>query len=290
MFERFTDRARRVVVLAQEEARGLNHGFIGTEHLLLGLIAEGEGIGGKVLADLGADLAAVRRSVVDLVGEGKQDPGPGNIPFTPRAKQALELAFRESLQLGHNYIGTEHVLLGILREGQGVGAQLITRLGTSIHDVRTAVIQRLAGFAVQPGGVTKPPTDLSPALASALELAATRAGSGTTVGTHHVLSVFADWEDVAANQILRAGGFDRTRLERAMEEWDVADTRDETVEAWSQRVTQVEAGDDALTLRVLDADLSKRIAAALAQDDAAVRAAFGRAVRELERGLPPTST
>src|ERR1700744_1396806 len=122
MFERFTDRARRVVVLAQEEARMLNHNYIGTEHILLGLIHEGEGVAAKALESLGISLEAVRQQVEEIIGQGQQAPS-GHIPFTPRAKKVLELSLREALQLGHNYIGTEHILLGLIREGEGVAAE-----------------------------------------------------------------------------------------------------------------------------------------------------------------------
>ncbi len=128
MFERFTDRARRVVVLAQEEARMLNHNYIGTEHILLGLIHEGEGVAAKALESLGISLDAVREQVQDIIGQGQQPP-TGHIPFTPRAKKVLELSLREALQLGHNYIGTEHILLGLIREGEGVAAQVLVKLG-----------------------------------------------------------------------------------------------------------------------------------------------------------------
>ena len=142
MFERFTDRARRVVVLAQEEARMLNHNYIGTEHILLGLVHEGEGIASRALLSLNISLDAVRRQVEEVIGRGGSPPG-GHIPFTPRAKKVLELSLREALQLGHNYIGTEHILLGVIREGEGVGAQVLTRLGASLERVRQAVIHLL---------------------------------------------------------------------------------------------------------------------------------------------------
>src|SRR5271166_2909835 len=183
MFERFTDRARRVVILAQEEARMLNHNYIGTEHILLGLIYEGEGIAAKSLESLGISLAGVRSQVVEIIGRGKQvrldpiasevedssaeereavpDPiaievedssaeereaASGHIPFTPRAKKVLELALREALQLGHNYIGTEHILLGLIREGEGVAAQVLVKLGAELTRVRQQVIQLLSGY------------------------------------------------------------------------------------------------------------------------------------------------
>jgi ATP-dependent Clp protease ATP-binding subunit ClpC len=146
MFERFTDRARRVVVLAQEEARGLNHNYIGTEHILLGLIHEGEGVAAKALQDLGIGLDQVREQVVEIIGQGQSAPS-GHIPFTPRAKKVLELSLREALQLGHNYIGTEHILLGLIREGEGVAAQVLQKLGADLPKVRQTVIQLLSGGA-----------------------------------------------------------------------------------------------------------------------------------------------
>ena len=155
MFERFTDRARRVVVLAQEEARMLNHNYIGTEHILLGLIHEGEGVAAKGLESLGISLEGVRAQVEEIIGQGQQAPS-GHIPFTPRAKKVLELSLREALQLGHNYIGTEHILLGLIREGEGVAAQVLVKLGADLNRVRQQVIQLLSGYqgkeAVQTGG------------------------------------------------------------------------------------------------------------------------------------------
>jgi ATP-dependent Clp protease ATP-binding subunit ClpC len=145
MFERFTDRARRVVVLAQEEARMLNHNYIGTEHILLGLIHEGEGVAAKALESLGISLDAVRGQVEEIIGQGQAAP-TGHIPFTPRAKKVLELSLREALQLGHNYIGTEHILLGLIREGEGVAAQVLQKLGADLNRVRQQVIQLLSGY------------------------------------------------------------------------------------------------------------------------------------------------
>ncbi len=160
MFEKFTDKARRVVVLAQEEAKMLNHNYIGTEHLLLGLIHEGEGVAAKSLEALGISLDAVREQVQEIIGQGQQAP-TGHIPFTPRAKKVLELSLREALQLGHSYIGTEHLLLGLIREGEGVAAQVLTKLGADTNRVRQQVIQLLSGFqgkeSVQVGGETNAP-------------------------------------------------------------------------------------------------------------------------------------
>ena len=145
MFERFSDRARRVVVLAQEEARMLEHNYIGTEHLLLGLIHEGEGTAARSLRALGIDLETVRGEVEALIGRGQQ-PVKGHIPFTPRAKKALELALREMVHLGHDYIGTEHLLLGLVREGNGVAAQVLRQRGLELNQVRQEVIGQLHGY------------------------------------------------------------------------------------------------------------------------------------------------
>ena len=145
MFERFTDRARRVVVLAEEEARMLNHNYIGTEHILLGLIGEGEGVAAKALESLGVSLAVVRQQVEEIIGQGEQALSE-SIPFTPRAKKVFELSLRESLQLGHQYVGTEHILLALIREGDGVAAQVLVKLGADLNRVRQQVIQLLHGY------------------------------------------------------------------------------------------------------------------------------------------------
>lgn len=151
MFERFTDRARRVIVLAQEEARMLNHNYIGTEHILLGLIHEGEGVAAKALESMGISLDAVRQEVEEIIGQGSQ-PTTGHIPFTPRAKKVLELSLREGLQMGHKYIGTEFLLLGLIREGEGVAAQVLVKLGADLPRVRQQVIQLLSGYEGGQGG------------------------------------------------------------------------------------------------------------------------------------------
>ncbi|WP_104181117.1 ATP-dependent Clp protease ATP-binding subunit [Arthrobacter sp. B0490] len=163
MFERFTDRARRVVVLAQEEARMLNHNYIGTEHILLGLIHEGEGVAAKALESLSISLGAVREQVQEIIGQGQQAPS-GHIPFTPRAKKVLELSLREALQLGHNYIGTEHILLGLIREGEGVAAQVLVKLGADLNRVRQQVIQLLSGYqGKEPAAAGGPQQEGTPA-------------------------------------------------------------------------------------------------------------------------------
>jgi ATP-dependent Clp protease ATP-binding subunit ClpC len=164
MFQRFTDRARRVVVLAQDEARMLGHNYIGTEHILLGLIREGDGVAAKALTAMSIGLEATRQQVESIIGRGQGAP-TGHIPFTPRAKKVLELSLREALQLGHDYIGTEHILLGLIREGDGVAAQVLAGFGADLNRVRQQVVQLLhgvpgAGFA--PGG----PDDLRERLTS----------------------------------------------------------------------------------------------------------------------------
>ena len=182
MFERFTDRARRVVVLAQEEARLLNHNYIGTEHILLGLIHEGEGVAAKALESLGISLEAVRQQVEEIIGQGGSSPS-GHIPFTPRAKKVLELSLREALQLGHNYIGTEHILLGLIREGEGVAAQVLVKLGADLSRVRQQVIQLLSGYPgpTGTGGQTQSSTG---------EKASTGGGSGDAASGSLVLDQF----------------------------------------------------------------------------------------------------
>ena len=168
MFERFTDRARRVVVLAQEEARMLSHNYIGTEHILLGLIHEGEGVAAKALESLDISLEAVRGQVEDIIGQGQQAPS-GHIPFTPRAKKVLELSLREALQLGHNYIGTEHILLGLIREGEGVAAQVLVKLGADLNRVRQQVIQLVSGFQGKEAETSGAPAESQPSTSAVLD-------------------------------------------------------------------------------------------------------------------------
>ena len=165
MFDRFTDRARRVIVLAQDEARMLNHNYIGTEHLLLGLIHEGEGVAAKALESLGISLEAVRDQVEEIIGQGQQAP-TGHIPFTPRAKKVLEYSMREALQINHPYIGTEHILLGLIREGEGVAAQVLIKLGADLNRVRSTVLQLLSGYQGKEAATAGAP-DAGPAQAAA---------------------------------------------------------------------------------------------------------------------------
>ena len=169
MFERFTDRARRVVVLAQEEARMLGHNYIGTEHILLGLIREGEGVAAKALESLGVSQEAVRQQVEVIIGQGERVVPSGHIPFTPRAKKVLELALREALQLGHNYIGTEHILLGLIREGEGVAAQVLVKLGADLNRVRQQVIQLLHGGPGKEPAAAVAPSETVPSTSLVLD-------------------------------------------------------------------------------------------------------------------------
>jgi ATP-dependent Clp protease ATP-binding subunit ClpC len=144
MFERFTDRSRRVVVLAQEEAREFNHSHIGTEHLLLGVLHEGQGLAAMVLKSLGLTLDATRDEVEAILGRGRKEQATGHIPFTPRAKKSLELSLRESLQLGSRYIGTEHLLLGLIGQDENVAIQVLRRLDVNLNDLREQVIRELS--------------------------------------------------------------------------------------------------------------------------------------------------
>ena len=207
MFERFTDRARRVVVLAQEEARLLKHNYIGTEHVLLGLIHEGEGVAAKALEQLGISLDAVRVEVEAIIGNGASSPS-GHIPFTPRAKKVLELSLREALQLGHNYIGTEHILLGLIREGQGVAAQVLAKLGADLASVRRKVIELLEGVEgtvrVEPNIEQRVPYD-------AIRLA----GDDLVGSQHYLLALFAHPQSQAA-RALQALGITRAAVEAAL--------------------------------------------------------------------------
>src|SRR5260370_27220273 len=168
MFERFTDRARRVVVLAQEEARMLHHNYIGTEHILLGLIREGDGGAAKALESLGISLEAVRQHVEEITGQGQQAPS-GQIPLTPRANKVLELSLREALQLGHNYIGTEHILLGLIREGEGVAGQVLVKLGADPNGIRQQVIQLLQGSQGQEPAAAGAPSETAPSTSVILD-------------------------------------------------------------------------------------------------------------------------
>ena len=203
MFERFTDRARRVVVLAQEEARMLNHNYIGTEHILLGLIHEGEGVASKALEQLGVSLDAVREQVQEIIGQGQQAP-TGHIPFTPRAKKVLELSLREALQLGHNYIGTEHILLGLIHEGEGVASKALESLGISLEAVREQVQEIIGQGQQAPTGHIP----FTPRAKKVLELSLREALQlgHNYIGTEHILlGLIREGEGVAAQVLIKLG-------------------------------------------------------------------------------------
>jgi ATP-dependent Clp protease ATP-binding subunit ClpC len=215
MFEKFSDRARRVVVLSQEEARLLNHNYIGTEHILLGLVHEDEGVAAGALESLNIRLDAVRREVEEIIGQGDSPPSE-HIPFTPRAKKVLELSLREAIQLGHNYIGTEHVLLGLLREGEGVACQVLVNLGASLPQVRARVLQLVAESAGErpSGWVFRPSSELAAVLDEAHRVAEARGES--EVMPIHLFLAAVEQPDGAAGRMLETVGVDPRELRREL--------------------------------------------------------------------------
>jgi len=227
MFERFTDRARASVVLAQEQARRLRHSYIGTEHLLLGLLAETDGVAAKVLGEMGVRINAVQADVAEIIGRGETVPS-GHIPFTPRAKKVLELSLREALRLGHAYIGTEHILLGIIREGEGVAAQVLVKYkGITLEAVRERVLAHLGGVGPErPRPMT---TTRTPAARDVLQAAEQLAGDAP-VGSHHLLVALVTAEGSMAANALTALGIDPTAVGAKLGELRVEDTTDVTPE------------------------------------------------------------
>jgi ATP-dependent Clp protease ATP-binding subunit ClpC len=263
MFERFTDRARRVVVLAQEEARLLSHNYIGTEHILLGLIHEQEGVAAKVLEALGISVETVRGKVESIIGAGEGTP-TGHIPFTARSKKVLELSLREALQLGHNYIGTEHILLGLIREGEGVGAQILVNLGADLSAVRGAILQQLSGTGRGPR-LTAPgfgPPRQTPAAAKAGVEARRLAGSGP-VGSHHYLLALLNDEQSVAAKALEGLGVTRQSLKEKLDAIEPAGTTDETPEEAGARRISLRVEGRLLTLEIDDADLAASLEKAM---------------------------
>jgi ATP-dependent Clp protease ATP-binding subunit ClpA len=272
MFERFTNRARHVVVMAQEEARDLQHNYIGTEHILLGLLGEPEGMAGQALTRLGFTSDGVRQEIISRVGLGKKPIG-GHIPFTPRAKKVLELGLREALQLNHNYIGTEHILLGVIREGDGVAAQILIAQAQDLLTVRMAVLDLLpagsAGSAGQGGRrwlrrrSAAPPGEeeqhggqdeevrTTPAADSSLDEAARLAG-GQPVGSHHLLLAALGDGDSAASRALAALGVDLEQARAALRDADVAGTSDEQPEDAGRRQMLIRLDGDQLTIEAAD--------------------------------------
>jgi ATP-dependent Clp protease ATP-binding subunit ClpC len=280
MFERFTTRARHVVVLAQEEARMMSHNYIGTEHVLLGLLGEPDSIGGQVLASFGMTRDGVREEVVERIGRGKSEPR-GHIPFTPRAKKTLELSLREALRLGHNYIGIEHILLGLIREGEGVAAQIM-RDHAGLPDIQAAVLAAVS--VTDPGepaegseetnavlrwlrqrlsrhGASVPfrpdlpgagqPTRGTPAVEAALQQAARLAGP-LPVGSHHLLLAALEDADSAASWALASLGVDIDELRGKLRAATVTGTTDEQPEQAGRRQMNLEVSDDSLRITLTD--------------------------------------
>jgi ATP-dependent Clp protease ATP-binding subunit ClpC len=275
MFERFTSEARRAIVLAQEEARRLQHNYIGTEHLLLGLLAEPDGIAARAAGRFGLDLTAGRNDVTEIIGIGQQRPKGGHIPFTPRAKKCLELSLREALQLGHDYIGPEHVLLGIVRESEGVAAQILVKHSGNLQAVRAAAtelmppgevgqtrrwlrrrpdVSRLSRIALQPD--IAPELRTTPAADSSLAEAARLAGQ-SPVGSHHILlASLADAESAAA-RALAGLGVDMDLVREALRNTDVTGSSDELPEEAGRRQMIVRVTGDRLTVEASDPGLIK---------------------------------
>jgi ATP-dependent Clp protease ATP-binding subunit ClpC len=288
MFERFTNRARHVVVLSQEEARLLSHNYIGTEHILLGLLGESESIGGQVLASFGFTLDNAREEVAAKVGRGKKEPS-GHIPFTPRAKKTLELSLREALAIKHNYIGTEHILLGLIREGEGVAVQIM-REHADPAEIRAAVLEAVsatgsgeAGEALEaeegaeetnavlrwlrqrltlrhqasapfrpelPGTVERPSRG-TPAVEAALEQAARLAGP-LPVGSHHLLLAALNDANSAASSALTSLGVDLNELRAKLRSARLAGTSDEQPEQAGRRQMAINVSDEMLTIVLTD--------------------------------------
>jgi ATP-dependent Clp protease ATP-binding subunit ClpA len=249
MFERFTDRARQTVVLAQEEARRLNHNYIGTEHVLLGLIHEREGVAARALMSMGVSLEAVRREIKEIIGTGDHAP-TGHIPFTPRAKKVLELSLREALQLGHNYIGTEHILLGLVREGEGVAAQVLVKLGADLDRIRKQVIILLSqGPGVE---VTGSASQRRTPAAEQVVAAAQQLAGGSPVGSHHLLEALIRSEDSAAAKVLTSVGLDADTLAAKIDEVGIEDTADLTDDEAAARRMEIRLADDEVQLVLRD--------------------------------------
>jgi ATP-dependent Clp protease ATP-binding subunit ClpA len=245
MFERFSGQARHVVVSAQEEARELDHNYIGTEHLLLGLLVASDSSASASLSALGYTLDGARASVEAMVGRGKASPR-GHIPFTPRAKKVLELSLREALQLKHNHIGTEHILLGLVREGEGRAAQILATKHP-LDRVRADVLARIesAGAGEVHAG------SRTPAAHEVLALAAELAGD-TPVGSHHILEAILQQPDSAAAKVLTDAGIDVDQLAAKLDELSTEDTADDTPEQAAARQLELSIADDGVTVVLRD--------------------------------------
>jgi len=307
MFERFTNRARRVVVLAQEQARELNHNYIGTEHLLLGLAKEDDGIAGRVLIAHGMSYDIVRQDVVDKVGIGKGDSPSGHIPFTPRAKKTLELSLREALSLHHNYIGTEHILLGLIREGEGVAAQVLAK-HADLLAIRSSVLDlvpagdpeearetfasatgRMLGMLRERLGGGRSATgeehqvSATPAADATLSEAARLAGSAP-VGSHHLLLAALADPDSAAARVLAELGVNLDQAKEALRDADVTGTSDEPPEIAGRRQMVIQVTDGLVTVVAADPAIVEAAKSALAAVNA--RAAIATAEKIAAAGQP----
>jgi ATP-dependent Clp protease ATP-binding subunit ClpA len=255
MFERFSGQARQVVVSAQEEARELDHNYIGTEHLLLGLLAISDSLASASLTALGYTHDDVQASVEAMIGRGKAPPG-GHIPFTPRAKKVLELSLREALQLKHNYIGTEHILLGLLREGEGVAAQILADKNP-LDRIRGEVLARIES----PGAREAHGAGRTPAAHDVLALAAELAGEAP-VGSHHILEAILEQPDSAAAKVLTDAGIDLDQLAAKLDEVSTEDTADDTPEQAAARQLELSVTDETVTVVLHDPrslELAKQI-------------------------------
>jgi ATP-dependent Clp protease ATP-binding subunit ClpC len=252
MFERFTGKARQVVVGAQEEARTLQHNYIGTEHLLLGLLSVPDSIGARALRQLGLGRDVVRADVEAMIGRGQADP-KGHIPFTPRAKKCLELALREAMQLSHNYIGTEHILLALVREGEGVAAQV---LATHIKDLRTVRAEVLALLGGK--GEAESAAPHRPKSTTAAEEAVTTAealAGGAPIGSHHLLEALIRAEGSMAARALEALGVDAEAIVAKIDELDPESTTDATPVEAAARKMELRLEGEEVRLVFRDADM-----------------------------------
>jgi hypothetical protein len=270
MFERFTDRARRSVVLAQEEARNMQHNYIGTEHVLLGLLGESDGVAARVLSSFGMTPEGTRQEITAIVGTGSAKPA-GHIPFTPRAKKTLELSLREALQLSHNYIGTEHILLGLIREGDGVAA-VVMKQHADLGAIRTATLDLLPSLRMEAPNIRRwlrgqpapavHPGEVRPRLEQSA-LTATPAGDKTLsdaarlaatlpVGSHHLLLAALADPDTAAARALSGIGVDLDQAMEALRTADVTGTSDELPEEAGRRQMVVRVTDERITLEATD--------------------------------------
>ena len=260
MFERFTKRARQAIVVAQDEARGLNHDYIGTEHILLGLLGEADSVAARVLHQLGISLQGVRADVEAIIGRGEQSPG-GHIPFTPRAKKVLELSLREALALGHNYIGTEHILLALEREGEGVAMQVLVRRGATPDRIRPLVQAEIKRAAAGSPPVTRRTPGAEAVIAAAEQLA----GPGP-MGSHHLLGAMALVDDSLAASALGALGIEAEALAATIDGLGTEGTSDASPEDDAARRMELRAADEELTIVLRDpttVELGRSLTAAI---------------------------